>query len=87
MRGIRVGIQGIGGGNEGNQVGNDGNVGNQGENAENKGGNAGDQGENLHIGVGMMKKMWTGIKIKGNQRIYKNIVLRLWYEKQLKKII
>ena len=30
--------------------------------------------------------MWTGIKIEGNVRIYKKIVLH-WYEKQLKKTI
>ena len=32
-------------------------------------------------------ELWRGIKIKGNVRIYKNIGLTLWYEKQLKKLI
>ena len=35
------------------------------------------------IGVGMSR----GIKIKGNECIYKNIVLTFWYEKQLKELI
>ena len=34
-------------------------------------GNEGNQGENLCIGIEMMKKMWRGMKIKGNMRIYK----------------
>ena len=50
-------------------------------------GNEGNQGENLCIGIEMMKKMWRGMEIKGNMRIYKNIVLTLLYEKQLKKLI
>ena len=31
--------------------------------------------------------MWNGIKIKGGVRIHENIVLTLWYEKQIKKLI
>ena len=31
--------------------------------------------------------MSRGIEIKGNERIYKNIVLTFWFEKQLKKPI
>ena len=30
-------------------------------------------------------EMLRGIKIKGNKRICKNIVLTFWYEKQLKE--
>ena len=41
-----------------------------------------DQGDNLSIRVEMMHKKCGGIKIKGNVRFYKNIVLTLWYEKQ-----
>ena len=52
MRGIRVGMQGIG-------------------------------VRMWEIMVGMAR----GIKVKGNERIYKNIVLTFWYEKQLKKLI
>ena len=32
-------------------------------------------------------ELWRGIKIKRNGRIYRNIALTLWYEKQLKKLI
>ena len=42
------------------------------------------------IGLGMLGVrvgMSRGIKIKGNELIYKNIVLTFWYEKQLKKLI
>ena len=49
---------------------------NRGGNARNRGGNAGNR-------VGMPR----GIKIKGNECIYKNIFLTFWYEKQLKKLI
>ena len=80
--------------NAGNQGGNDGNAGNEGGNPENRGGNAGnlggneeDQGENLRIRVEMMNKKCGEMELKGNVRIYKNIVLTLWYEKQLKKVI
>ena len=53
-----------------------------------EGENAGNQGENLRIRVEMMiKKIWREIKIKGNVRIYKNIILTIWYENQLKKLI
>ena len=53
-----------------------------------EGGNAGNQGENLRVRVEMMiKKIWREIKIKGNVRIYKNIILTIWYENQLKKLI
>ena len=41
-------------------------------------GNKGNHGENRWIG---------GIKIKWNVHIYKNIVLTLWLDKQLKKLI
>ena len=37
----------------------------------------------LGIGGGMSR----GIKIKGNERIYKNIVQTFWYDKQLKKLV
>ena len=51
-------------------------------------GNERNRDENLPIRVEMMnKKMWRGIKIKGNVHIYKNIVLTLWNEKQLKNLI
>ena len=51
-------------------------------------GNERNQDENLPIRVEMMnKKMWRGIKINGNVHIYKNIVLTLWNEKQLKNLI
>ena len=30
---------------------------------------------------------WRGMKIKGNVHIYKNSVMTLWYEKQLKQQI
>ena len=49
----------------------------------NRGGNAGNRGGNAGNRVGMPR----GIKIKGNERIYKNIFLTFWYEKQLKKLI
>ena len=45
-------------------------LGNQGGNAENQCENAGNQGENVGIGVGMSR----GIKIEGNERMYKNII-------------
>ena len=47
------------------------------------------QGENLRVGGSGIDELelWRGIKIKGNMRIYKNIVLTLCYEKQLKKLI
>ena len=78
MRGIRMGMQGIGVGMRGIRVGMR-EIGNR---------NEGNQGENLRIEVEMIKKkMRRGIKTKGNVRIYKNIVLTLWYEKQFKKII
>lgn len=32
-------------------------------------------------------KMWRGMKIKENVRIYNNIVMTFWYEKQLKQPI
>ena len=42
----------------------------------------------IRVGMrGIMVGMSRGIKIKGNERNYKNIVLRFWYEKQLKKLI
>ena len=63
MRGIKVGMQEIGGGNEGNQ------------------------GESLRIGAEMVNKKCGEIKIKEKVRINKNIVLTLWFEKQLKKLI
>ena len=34
---------------------------------------------------GIRVGMSIGMKIKGNERIYKNIVLTFWYEKLLKK--
>ena len=49
-------------------------------------GNEGDQSENLHIGKELMNYNWRRIEIKENVCIYKNIVLALWYEKQLKKL-
>ena len=77
MRGIRVGMMGMGGIRAGI-------MGMRGI----EGGNAGNQGENLRIRVEMMiKKIWREIKIKGNVRIYKNIILTIWYENQLKKLI
>ena len=49
------------------------------------GGSEVNQCENLRIGVKMMKeKMRRAIKIKGNVCRYKNIVLTVWCEKQLK---
>ena len=50
-------------------------------------GNEGDQSENLRIGKELMNYNWRRIEIKENVCIYKNIVLALWYEKQLKKLI
>ena len=42
----------------------------------------------IRVGMrGIMVGMSRGIKIKGNERNYKNIVLTFWYEKQLKKLI
>ena len=68
-----MGNQGGNSGNQGRNVGNQGgNAGNQDRNAGNRGGNAGNRG------VGISR----GIKIKGNERIYKNIVLTFWFEKQ-----
>ena len=65
IRGIRVGMMGmwgIGMGMRGIRVGMQG-IG---------GGNERNQGENLRVGVKMMKKkMWRGIKIKGNMRFIK----------------
>ena len=49
----------------------------------NRGGNARFRGGNAGNRVGMPR----GIKIKGNECIYKNIFLTFWYEKQLKKLI
>ena len=71
-------------------------MGNRGGNAGNRSGNAGygvryegNQDENLRTrGSGIDElELWRGIKIKGNVRIYKNIVLTLCYEKQLKKLL
>ena len=94
MKGIMVGMRRIReecqgqGGNARNQGGNawdrGGNAGNVGGNAGYKGGNAGNQGWNEE------NTGWEcrgGIKIKGNECIYKNIVLMFSYEKQLKKLI
>ena len=53
-------------------MGNDGNAGNQ-------GGNAGNRGECGKWGLERREE----INIKGNECIYKNIVLTFWYEKQL----
>ena len=84
MRGIRVGIWGIRVGMMGMRGIRAGIVGMRGI----EGGNAGNQGKNLRIRVEMMiKKIWREIKIKGNVRIYKNIILTIWYENQLKKLI
>ena len=47
---------------------------NQGRNAGNQGWNAGNQGGNAENRVGMSRR----IKLKGNERIYKNIVLTFW---------
>ena len=70
MRGIRVGKQG-------NRVGMRGiRVGMQGIRVGMRGIRVGTRG----IRVGMSR----GIKIKGNKRMYKNIVLTFWHEKQLK---
>ena len=42
----------------------------------------------IRVGMrGIMVGMSRGIKIKENERNYKNIVLTFWYEKQLKKLI
>ena len=42
----------------------------------------------IRVGMrGIMVGMSRGIKRKGNERNYKNIVLTFWYEKQLKKLI
>ena len=49
----------------------------------NRGGNAGNRGRNVENRVGMPR----GIKIRGNECIYKNIFLTFWYEKQLKNLI
>ena len=83
----------------GNAENRGGSLRNQGWNEENRGGNAGNQGgsagigggsevnqcENLRKGVKMMKeKIRRAIKIKGNVCRYKNIVLTVWCEKQLK---
>ena len=38
------------------------------------------------VGIGELE-LWRGIKIKGNVRIYKNIVMTLSFEKQLMKLI
>ena len=64
---------------------------------ENQGGNAGNQGGNAGIRVGMRGirlgmqgigvRISRGIKTKGNERIYKDIVFTFWYEKQLTKLI
>ena len=68
MQGIRVGMRRIGVGMQGIRVGMWGTgVGMWGIGD----GNEGNQGENLCIGIEMMKKMWRGMKIKGNMRIYK----------------
>ena len=50
----------------------------EGGNGGNRGGNAGNWGWKCSL--------WE-TKTKGNVRIYKNIVLTLWNEKQLKKLI
>ena len=85
-------------GNQDENDGNKG-IQSEGWNEENRGGKAGNQGgsagigggsevnqcENLRKGVKMMKeKMRRAIKIKGNVCRYKNIVLTVWCEKQLK---
>ena len=63
----------------------------------NRGGNAGNQEGMQRIGVGMQEirlrmrrigvEMCSGMKIKGNVRIYISIAVTFWYEKQLKKLI
>ena len=50
-------------------------------------GNEGNQSENFRIGKELMNYNWRRIEIKENVCIYKNIILALWYEKQLKKLI
>ena len=79
MRGIRIGMQGMGVGIWGMQIMWGIKVGMQGIGLGMRRIRVGMWG----IGVGVSRE----IKIKGNERIYKNIVLTLWYEKQLKKLI
>ena len=62
-----------------------GNGGNRGETTGSRSGNVGNKGGNA--GNWEWKYSLWETKTKGNLRIYKNIVLTVWYDKQLKKLI